>query len=434
MRDTDVIILRLLDVADELEHRLGDSWPALREVLTDLILRLEAEGQSISLRRDTDNFLACLRSSPAREFVLELVDGGERSVCLSAPRSSELTFIGNETKSPAMEGRNIVIPVYFATDRKVRPEASIEDRFTSEHGQLSFGVALVSIPWVHEIGVVESPRWWHLEFRPDPRKHVVLLGIETIEHSMYVNYLKNEMESAGSNDVIIYLHGFNVRFADAARRAAQIAHDLMFPGRTLLYSWPSKGGTSGYLADADTIEWVSTPQFEKFLRVILTEIGATKVHLIAHSMGSRALARAIERLDTSSLPTGSASLHQIIFAAPDISRTGFLTIAKAFHDRAKRFTLYASDHDVALKLSKLLHQGPRAGDLGSSPFIVPGIDTIDASRADTNFFGLGHSYYGDKRSILNDISTLLAHETPPGKRFDLREQASPAGTYWLYHP
>ncbi len=35
--------------------------------------------------------------------------------------------------------------------------------------------------------------------------------------------------------------------------------------------------------------------------------------------------------------------------------------------------------------------------------MVDGVDTIDASLVDTSLVGLRHSYFGDKRSILNDM-------------------------------
>lgn len=163
----------------------------------------------------------------------------------------------------------------------------------------------------------------------------------------------------------------------------------------------------------------------------LTETSASTVHLLAHSRGNRALVRAIERLVTSSLPAGSANIGQVIFAAPDIDRDVFLQIATVFRGRCERFTLYASDHDVALRLSKVLHQGPRAGDAGGTPVITQGVDTVDASDVDTSLFGLGHSYYADRRSILSDIFTLLTYGTPP-PRFELTERASTHGPYWCY--
>jgi esterase/lipase superfamily enzyme len=40
---------------------------------------------------------------------------------------------------------------------------------------------------------------------------------------------------------ISYMNGYNVTFADAARRTAQIAYDLRFEGDPAFFSWPSQG-------------------------------------------------------------------------------------------------------------------------------------------------------------------------------------------------
>ena len=235
------------------------------------------------------------------------------------------------------------------------------------------------------------------------------------------------MASADSRDALVFIHGFNVSFENAARRTAQIAHDLGFPGRTLLYSWPSMGQHLGYGADCGTVEW-SAPHFTEFLRLVLTEIGAETVHVIAHSMGNRALINALKCFDPATLPDRAAKLRQIIFAAPDVDRAVFEQVAEAFKGCAERFTLYASDNDLAMKLSQLLHRYPRAGDAGGDLVIVDSVDTIDASDADASLFGLGHSYFADKRSILADVFELLKRDTSPGQRFGLSRKVSNLGT------
>lgn len=425
----EALLLKIFDVSEEFEHLLGDSWTDLQQELAALMLRLDNDDEFASLRRDIDAFVGRLSLTLAGDLVQKLVN--ELGIGRQTQRS------GGIQKSP-VPGETILIPVYYATNREEQLGKSVEERYTGERGTtLGFGVAHVSIPIppTHKLGVTEGPRWWHLEFKPDPRRHVVLLDIDSMEREQYVAALKNAITYADSRDALVYVHGFNVTFAGAVRQTARIAYDLKFPGRTLLYSWPSKGkgGLLDYTADEATIEW-STHYFKEFLRMVLTEIGASTVHLIAHSMGNRALARAIEHLDTSTLPPGSATLRQIIFAAPDIDRDVFLQIATAFYNRSEHFTLYASDKDIALKCSKYIHQRLRAGEIGGMPVIASGVDTIDASNTNTSLFGLGHSYYADRRSILSDIYEILMRGTSPNQRFELLEQSSPLGTYWYCRP
>ena len=429
MTDTSSILIRIFEASDELEYLFGDSWPRIREELIDLILRLSTEGETVVLRQRADALLAQLLTSHAAVRVQELVREIRGPAAVSGSRSGGIV----SSDQAALEVLAVEIPVFYATDREEKPANDVEERYTGERGTLRFGLAKVKIPRTHRIGTVETPRWWRFEFKADPSKHVVLLEIETMERAQFVATLKDALASADAQDVLLYVHGYSVKFADAVRRSAQMAYDLRFPGRTVLFSWPSKGGKIGYPADEATVEW-STPHIEELLRLVLSETGASTVHLISHSMGTRAVARAIERFDPSRLPPNSATLQQIIFAAPDIDRDVFPQIAAVFGGRAERFTLYASHNDVALKLSKTLHQGPRAGEAGDGIVILEGIDTIDASDADTSLFGLGHSYYASKRTILGDIFTLLTNRTAPGKRFELMEYVSPRGTYWRYRP
>jgi esterase/lipase superfamily enzyme len=55
-------------------------------------------------------------------------------------------------------------------------------------------------------------------------------------------------------DALIFVHGYNVSFQEAALRAAQIGFDLSVKGAMAFFSWPSQGATAHYSADEATIE------------------------------------------------------------------------------------------------------------------------------------------------------------------------------------
>ncbi len=63
---------------------------------------------------------------------------------------------------------------------------------------------------------------------------------------------------------------------------------------------------------------------------------------------------------------------------------------------------------------------------------MSGIDSVDASAVDTDF--IGHSYYGDRGSILSDMHGLITIGSPPQHRSRLREVTLPAGNYWKFEP
>jgi esterase/lipase superfamily enzyme len=77
-------------------------------------------------------------------------------------------------------------------------------------------------------------------------------------------------------------------------------------------------------------------------------------------------------------------------------------------------TLYASQSDDALLLSKYVHGGTRAGGKDSFLLVAPGIDTVDASAVPTDF--LGHAYFDNSINIISDIRKMISTAAPPEAR------------------
>jgi esterase/lipase superfamily enzyme len=321
-----------------------------------------------------------------------------------------------------------IVPVLYGTDRKATGDPEPGKFFGAGRGSLSFGVVKVSLPKERAKGEIPKPSSWKFWERENAARHVLLLSVDPLERVAFTAELRQAVQASDAPEALLFLHGYNVTFAAAAERAAQVAFDLQFQGVPLVYSWPSEGKTHRYTVDENNIEW-SVPHFEEFLRLVLAESGARTVHVIAHSMGNRALVRALHALESQA---GWASLRQIVFAAPDVDRDNFVELARKFQGRAERFTLYGSSNDLALKASKLVHGYPRAGDSGENMALVEGVDSIDASAVRTDI--LGHSSYGSDRSLLSDISLLLRHGFAPEKRFGLRERQWERWRYWEYQP
>lgn len=343
-------------------------------------------------------------------------------------------YPGEELRSPAEEAPYVVVPVFYGTDREIREDGRVEpsEIYTAGRGDLTYGVAEVSIPRTHETGEMERPKWWKLEFREDPSRHIVLLDAERLDEADFVDRVSGGVEAADRPEALVFVHGFNVTFGQAARRAAQLAYDLRYPGLPLLYSWPSQGQTLDYLTDHTNARW-TVEHFQRFLTLALSRVGAERVHVLAHSMGNLPLIETLARFDTGVLPEGSASLSQVVFAAPDFDADTFRDLARVFPGKAGRFTLYASSHDRALKLSRKLRSDlVRAGESGPRLVVTDGVDTVDASEAESELF-LGHSYYG-KRTILSDIFYLLRSGNPPDERFGLRPRRLGDAPYWELVP
>jgi esterase/lipase superfamily enzyme len=86
------------------------------------------------------------------------------------------------------------------------------------------------------------------------------------------------------------------------------------------------------------------------------------VDLVAHSMGNRALVRALEKTPVSA--AADLNLGEVVLAAPDIDADVFRDAVSEMKGKVRRYTLYGSANDNVLGLAKRLSRGPRAGDGG----------------------------------------------------------------------
>jgi esterase/lipase superfamily enzyme len=335
--------------------------------------------------------------------------------------------IGDGNRIVALPDSNCsVVQVFYATDRRetVHPERGPRyDERHSPSGQINYGICTVSIPKIHKLGKMETPSLLRLEFRPDPRKHIVLQEVQSLEEALFLDRVATSVAASAAKETFIFVHGFNVTFEDAARRTGQIAFDLHFVGAPIFFSWPSYGRIPDYTRDESNIIW-STPHFERFLSLIAQRSGAKRIHIIAHSMGNRAVCDALKAL---SYDPNAVKFDHLVLAAPDIDADTFRELAAIIRRLSGRITLYESSNDKAIRASKKIHGNARAGE---PLLVIPGLDTIDASAIDTDF--LGHSYFSDNWPLLSDIHSLLAKDEPPSARFGLDERESAEGKYYAF--
>lgn len=319
------------------------------------------------------------------------------------------------------------VRVFFATDRK----ASGEGVFGGDRGsELTYGSLFVSVPRSHKVGAIERPSIWRLEFSEDPRKHMVIVRRAVVPREDFLAGIRDTLARGGSDASFVFVHGYNVAFDDAARRTAQITYDLDFHGAPVFYSWPSQAAVERYTVDEANVEW-SQLNLKRFLLDFAQNSGAQDIYLIAHSMGNRALLRAVTTLFTEH-PEMRGRFKEIILTAPDVDADVFQReIAPRLVAGCDKVTLYVSSGDKALLASKKVHGYPRLGDSAEGIIVVPGVETIDATGLDTSF--LEHSYFAETDSVLTDIRRLVREGLRAAQR-GLREAMAGAGRYWTFEP
>jgi esterase/lipase superfamily enzyme len=324
-----------------------------------------------------------------------------------------------------------VMRVFFGTDRTLTASTKPGEMFGADRAEVRYGACEVSIPRDHRMGELEAPSILKLEFREDPVKHVVLLTAVTRPRDAFFVEVAARVAESDSKSAFLFVHGYNVTFEDAARRTAQMAYDLAFTGAPIFYSWPSQGAMAAYTVDEANIEWSQT-NLKAFLRDVVERTGANKLYVIAHSMGNRAMTRAVASL-LGEQPALRPQVTEVILAAPDIDAEVFARdIAPVLVETGRPITLYASSADLALTASKKVHGYPRAGDAGPSLFVAPGIETIDATAVDSSL--VGHSYFADSRSVLSDMFHLVRDGQRATRRFGLRAVDVERGRYWEFKP
>jgi len=212
--------------------------------------------------------------------------------------------------------------------------------------------------------------------------------------------------------------------------------DLNFDGAPIFYSWPSLGSGSpiAYARDTNSADR-TVPKLKRFLMDVHERTGAQSIHIIAHSMGNRALVDALDEIaEDLARSGGERPFNQIILSAPDIDRELFLNIADQILPVAERVTLYASQNDQALKISRQFNGYPRAGDATDGVVIVEGLNSIDASEVKTELFDIGHDYFASESSIIDDIRMLIETNAEPEERgLEERLQPPTENEYWVIH-
>lgn len=411
--------LAVLDVLlgnwDGVLVRMGAPDRLRDEALAVVAARLAAARSPEEIDLVLDDLLDIVQDTPAYEYVRDLIARARIAPELmtrtrgladaSAFTKEDEALLGD---SSGMAGRSLgrmigsghepyLVNVYFATNRK-RLEHGAE-LFSGEADLTGFscGLAEVTIPvGVHRKGRLEQRPWWQpLHDKDDPRRYVVLGRVDQLTKDLFISRLASDKGSC--DELLVFMHGYNVTFEDAARRAAQFAYDLQFRGRVLLYSWPSLGSFAGYMADEERA-FLSSPQFAEFVGM-LNEGPWTKVHLLAHSMGNRVM---LYGLSGGAWPSGK--LDQVVFVAADVYVDTFSQLFAKISGKG-RFTSYASRRDRALLLSNILHKAERIGHCKDEPMVLPGLETVDATKVDTGL--LGHGYFADKASVISDIAELL---------------------------
>lgn len=240
--------------------------------------------------------------------------------------------------------------------------------------------------------------------------------------------IMSRLASSNSSELVLFIHGYNTPFDEAAFITSEIWHFAGRRGVPIIYSWPSgSGGLFGYFTDRESGEFTIF-HLKEFLRLIETIPELKHINIVSHSRGTDVITTALRELVIESRAAGrnprdDLRIENLIMAAPDLD-FGVVEqrlVAEKFGPAIGRITIYTSDGDGALRISQMLMKGTRFGRIKSSD-LSDADATIFANIKNVNFIDVerhhgfvGHSYYRKDPGVFSDIITLIRNSSAPGE-------------------
>ena len=220
--------------------------------------------------------------------------------------------------------------------------------FSGERGSdLQLRDITISIPPddKRKIGQVQWPK----KLPADPLKDFSTVSVKTIDKSKAGSaWLDRTLPK--SRRVLIFVHGFNNRYEDAVYRFAQIVHDSKTDAAPIIFTWPSRASIFDYSYDKESTNY-SRDALEELLRAAVNSPEVGEITIMAHSMGTWL---AVETLRQMAIRDGRVpkKIQQVILASPDLDVDVFGQQLRAIGKERPQFTLFVSQDDRALTLSR----------------------------------------------------------------------------------
>ncbi|MBB3770212.1 esterase/lipase superfamily enzyme [Angulomicrobium tetraedrale] len=282
--------------------------------------------------------------------------------------------------------------------------------FTGERApKVSLTAFTVSIPPDdrRQIGQVQWPR----SLPSNPQTDFATLAVKPLDGTKAAkNWLDQNLPP--SRRVLIFVHGFNNRFEDAVYRFAQITHDSRSDAAPVLFTWPSRARVFDYLFDRESTIF-SRDAFEETVWQVASDPRVNDVIIMAHSMGAWL---AMEGLRQMAIRRGKlpAKISNVILAAPDVDVDVFASQWRSLNSPKARFTLFVSQDDRALQLSRRISGGvDRLGLVDAQHFYAElektGIVVIDLTSLRSGDDALNHGRFAASPEVVKAIGQRLVN-------------------------
>jgi esterase/lipase superfamily enzyme/Tfp pilus assembly protein PilF len=437
------------------QGRYGDAEPLYRRSLGIIEKALGTEHPDVALI--TGNLGTLLKSEgridEAAPLLTRALEAGQKALGPDHPRVvgsmiqlAELYGLQGRTadaqqlfaKAGAAKSVDLKeFPIYFATNRK-RDASQKRIAFGNERnlGKLELGIIKVVVPPVSASSTPGGRSAGQAaEIRISDVRQLAIQPAELSDPDKLAHDARQRLLGARAylGQALVFVHGYNVSFDNAVRRAGQLAYDLAFDGPVFVFSWPSREKLLSYVGDRESAQ-LSADGLREFLETVVAETRAKRIHIIAHSMGNVALNEALQTMEPEALK--KLNLGEMVLASPDLDPDLFQRSYRRLQQRGATITVYGASSDRALGLSSWLRDRPQLGFIpsGGPTRLVAGADLIDITAVNSDVFSLNHDLYANSPAIIGDLRRLMKDgQRPPDARTgELVKVPAAGGVYWRY--
>ncbi len=317
---------------------------------------------------------------------------------------------------------------------KVRFGSADSDWETIRHRSLDDRHLGLTVSSVEEFG-----KLWTTIPQTDPEfmlAHASVFGDDQIRRpaNEFIEAINERLAKTESKQVLIYVAGFNTKFADTTQQIAQAVH---FMGRDVVgiaYSWPVHTHPFKYCADR-RLGGLTVRHLRELIQLLSERSDAKSINILSFSAGGPIVSDAILQLrlmhaasDLEHLRS-SLKIGRVIYVAADEDLTYFRNMyLDGFDDLPQRILVYTSRIDRGLALSRTFKYSttrlgrPMAGlseadledlrESGETSYI----DVTGAIRTAGSGDIYGHSYWYGNPWVSTDLIAAVRYGLTPEQR------------------